>query len=127
MITSKMKVEQFKRECKSVQYYNMIIEKYDNRIRTLDELLDNLENKNTGNTKNLLLEQEELLIERKDFENRRNEVWNKISKIDEKNDQQMLIDAFINRIYYKKLIHKYHFNDSSALYRHINSVIEKLI
>lgn len=127
MINKKIKIEQFKRECKSIHFYDLVIEEYNDKINHIDCVLDSLEYTNENYVKQLILDQDQMLIEKADYERRKKAIMDKISTIGNDDDRQMLVDAFIHQLYYKKLINKYHFNDSSALYRHINRIIEKII
>lgn len=128
-ISKKEKVEQFKRECKSMGYYEQVIAECDEKIRQLDLSLDQQvgDNSDTVNKKALLMEQWEIMKEKRNYESRILNVQRKLGEIEDETDYQMLMEAFVNRTYYKKLINHYHFNDSSALYRHLNKVIEKIV
>lgn len=130
-ITVKDKIEQFKRDCKSVSYYQKVIAYREQEIAGLDhELTTNQlhsEDRFTANKKAPILEQDELIKEVEDFKQRVQEIYARLDMIQDLTDRQMVMDAFIVGKYYKQLINSYHFNDSSALYRHINKVIEKIV
>lgn len=111
MIETKMKIEQFKRECKSINFYEKI-------ICEISQLISKSNNLN-----------EEIILKNKkeDYINRKMMIYKLIEKIEDDIDREMVIEAFINQRYYKDLIKLYNYNDSSALYRHLNHVIEKII
>ena len=129
-ITNKDRVEQFKRDCKSVSYYNKVICYCDEQIRLYDEILTQVGEQKQDesiNPKAILLEQEKLMAEKTKKEEWLQEIYERINQIADNIDRQMVIDAFIKGLYYKKLVNEYHFNDSSALYRHINRIIDKIV
>lgn len=141
MITKKERVEQFKRDCKSHEYYTKAIMECNEKIEELDVILNGLgcPNGNTGpkceNARNPyasdklepLMKQEQIINERNEYIRRINDVNTKLMKITDPVDRQMIVDLYIEKKYYKHMIDKYHYSDKSALYRHANKVIEKIV
>lgn len=141
MLTIKDKIEQFKRDCKSNDYYTKAIMECNEKIEELDVILNGLgcPNGNTGpkceNARNPyasdklepLMKQEQIINERNEYIRRINDVNTKLMKITDPVDRQMIIDLYIEKKYYKHMIDKYHYSDKSALYRHVNKVIEKIV
>lgn len=141
MLTIKDKIEQFKRDCKSNDYYTKAIMECNEKIEELDVILNGLgcPNGNTGpkceNARNPyasdklepLMKQEQIINERNEYIRRINDVNTKLMKITDPVDRQMVVDLYIEKKYYKHMIDKYHYSDKSALYRHANKVIEKIV
>lgn len=141
MLTTKDKVEQFKRDCKSVKYYTEMIIVCNERIEEYDVILnglgcpngntepkcENARNPYASNKLEPLMKQDEVIRERNDYIRRINDVNRKINMIDDPVDRQMIIDLFIEKKYYKRMVDEYHYNDKSALYRHANKIIEKIV
>lgn len=141
ILSTKYKVEQFKRDCKSNDYYTKAILICNERIEELDVQLTGLgcPNGNDGikcenaadpykpNKIAPMMEQQQVINERNEYIRRINSVSAKLMKITDPIDRQMIVDLFIEKKYYKNMVDKYHFNDSSAMYRHANKVISKIV
>lgn len=141
ILSTKDKVEQFKRDCKSNDYYTKAILICNERIEELDVQLTGLgcPNGNDGikrenaadpykpNKIAPMMEQQQVINERNEYIRRINSVSAKLMKITDPIDRQMIVDLFIEKKYYKNMVDKYHFNDSSAMYRHANKVISKIV
>ena len=141
ILSTKDKIEQFKRDCKSNDYYTKAILKCNERIEKLDVQLtglgcpngnddpkcENARNPYKSNKLAPMMEQQQIIDERNEYMRRINSVSAKLMKITDPTDRQMIVDLFIEKKYYKNMIDKYHFNDSSAMYRHANKVISKIV
>ncbi len=141
MLTVKDKVEQFKRDCKSNDYYTKAIMDLNERIEEYDVILTGISSPtgNTGpkceNARNPyasiklepMLKQEALIKERDEYIRRINEVNAKLMKIVDPVDRQMVIDTLILKQHYSIVLSRYRYNDYSALRKHINSVIKKIV
>lgn len=141
MLTTKDKVEQFKRDCKSVKYYTEMIIVCNERIEEYDVILnglgcpngntdpkcENARNPYASNKLEPLMKQDEVIRERNDYIRRINEVNCKLNKIKNPVDRQMIMDLFIEKKYYKNMVDKYHYNDHSAMLKYANRVISKII
>ena len=140
MLTVKDKVEQFKRDCKSNDYYTKAIMDLNERIEEYDVILTGISSPtgNTGpkceNARNPyasiklepMLKQEALIKERDEYIRRINEVNAKLMKIVDPIDRQMIVDLFIEKKYHQYVADKYHYASRAAMHYHINNVLSKL-
>lgn len=141
MLSVKDKIEQFKRDCKSNDYYTKAIMDLNERIEEYDVILtgissptgntgpkcENARNPYASNKLEPMLKQEALIKERDEYIRRINEVNAKLMKIVDPVDRQMIVDLFIEKKYYKHLVEKYHYSDTSVLYRHANRIIARIV
>ena len=140
MLTVKDKVEQFKRDCKSNDYYTKAIMECNERIEELDLQLtgmtsgssdtpkcENTSNPYKENKLGLLVLQDQVIKERDEYINKINNVSSKLMRITDPIDRQMVNDLLIEKKYYLSMVDKYHYNDKSAMYRHLNKVIAKIV
>ncbi|MCR0202901.1 hypothetical protein MKC79_19575 [[Clostridium] innocuum] len=139
MLTVKDKIEQFKRECKSVEYYTKAILVCNEKIEEYDVILTGLSCPNGNNEPKRenarnpyasdklepLMIQEEVIRERNDYIRRINDVNRKISMIENPVERQLVVDLFIEKKYYKRVMEDYHYNDPSAMYRAANRIISQ--
>ena len=141
MLTVKDKIEQFKRECKSVEYYTKAILVWNEKIEEYDVILtglscpngndepkrENARNPYASDKLEPLMKQGEAIRERNDYIRRINDVNRKISMIENPVDRQLIVDLFIEKKYYKRVMDDYHYNDHSAMLKFANRVIAKII
>jgi hypothetical protein len=141
MLTIKDKIEQFKRDCKSNDYYTKAIMECNEKIEELDVILNGLccPNGNTGpkceNARNPyasdklepLMKQEQIINERNEYIRRINSVNTKLMKITDPVDRQMIIDLYVERKNHESMSNKYHYASRMAMYKHVNKVIEKIV
>ena len=73
------------------------------------------------------MKQGEAIRERNDYIRRINDVNRKISMIENPVDRQLIVDLFIEKKYYKRVMDDYHYNDHSAMLKFANRVIAKII
>lgn len=137
MITIKDRVEQFKRDCKSYNYYVKMMVDCDERLEEIAHKLKGVSSvspkgviyENCGNPYKenkiiYLVEEEEILVERKSYEISNNNV-DKILLMVDPLDRNMIKDRLIEKKNYKHLENKYSYNDISAIDKHIDSVLIK--
>ncbi|MEF2781834.1 MAG: hypothetical protein U0N20_01910 [Clostridium sp.] len=140
MLTTKDKIEQFKRECRSMDYYHKCVQELNDKIEELDVKLTGLASTNSDQPKcenakdpykdrkpALIVEQDEYIKERNKYISRINDVNSKLMKIADENDRMFITELYINREYYKNVVNKSNYSDKSAFYRHINKVIAKIV
>lgn len=140
MVTIKDKVEQFKRDCKSNDYYTKMVLDCNERLEEIaiklqgisspavkDVICENANDPYKDNKLYWIYQEEKVLKEREDYISRINNVNRMLMKILDPVDRQMVMDLFIEKKYYKNMVDKYHFNDKSSMYRHINKVIRKIV
>lgn len=141
MLTTKDKVEQFKRDCKSVKYYTEMIIVCNERIEEYDVILnglgcpngntdpkcENARNPYASNKLEPLMKQDEVIRERNDYIRRINDVNRKLNMIVNPVERQMIVDLYMERKSYSSMADKYHFGDKSALFKHVNRVIENIV
>lgn len=141
MLTIKDKIEQFKRDCKSNDYYTKAIMECNEKIEELDVILNGLgcPNGNTGpkceNARNPyasdklepLMKQEQIINERNEYIRRINSVNTKLMKITDPVDRQLVVDLYVERKNHESMSNKYHYASRMAMYKHVNKVIEKIV
>lgn len=139
MLTTKDKIEQFKRDCKSNDYCTKKIIEIQEDLEELAHKLQGVKSTTTNGVvyencgdpykekKNeyLYLEQQ-LIAERDSLVLRINNVNRVMSAVANPVDREMIRERLIENRYYKYVVDKYHFNDCSSLDKHINSVLKKL-
>lgn len=139
-LTIKDKIEQFKRDCKSNEYYTKSIIECNEKIEEYDVILTGLGSHNSGdpkceNARNPyasnklapLMKQDAIIKERDEYIEKINKVNSTLMKIVNPVDRQMIIDLYVNRKYYKDVMNEYHYADHSAMYKHINNVLAKIV
>ncbi len=140
MLTIKDKVEQFKRDCKSNDYYTKMIINCNERLEEISNKLigvkavspkgiiyENCGDPYRENKLYYLYLEEQIIKERDEYINRINNVTTKLMKIINPVDRQMIIDLFVDKKYCNAMVERYHYNDKSSMYRHANKVIEKIV
>ena len=73
------------------------------------------------------MKQDEVIRERNDYIRRINDVNHKLNKIENPVDRKMIMDLFIEKKYYKRMVEEYHYSDQSAMYRNANRIIAKIV
>lgn len=140
MLTIKDKIEQFKRDCKSNDYYTKAIMECNEKIEELDVILNGLGCPN-GNTEpkcenarnpyasdklEPLMKQEQIINERNEYIRRINSVNTKLMKITDPIDRQIIQELYIQKKNHQNVADKFHMNRQS-MYKHVNKVIEKIV
>ena len=140
ILSIKDKIEQFKRDCKSNDYYTKAILICNERIEELDVQLTGLgcPNGNDGvkcenasdpykpNKLAPMMEQQQVINERNEYIRRINSVSAKLMKISDPVDRQMVIELYIEKRNHQHVADKFHMNRQN-MYKHINKVIEKIV
>lgn len=138
MITTKERVEQFKRDCKSNEYYTKYLMECNQQIEVLDVKLTGLsspngnqgpkcENSVRPSPLELLTKQDYWIKERDETIKKINYISSTIAKITDPIDRQMVTDLLVEQKYYKHLIDKYGYSDISAIYKHVNKILSKVL
>ncbi|MBS6168613.1 DUF1492 domain-containing protein [Dielma fastidiosa] len=140
MLTDKDKIEQFKRDCKSNDYYTKTILECNEKIEELDVKLNGLgcPNGNDGpkcenasdpyksNKLALIMEQDQIIKERNECINKINSVNTKLMKILDPVDRQIIVEVYIDKKNHQHVADKYHMNRQN-MYKRINKIIEKIV
>ena len=140
MLTDKDKIEQFKRDCKSNDYYTKTILECNEKIEELDVKLNGLgcPNGNDGpkcenasdpyksNKLALIMEQDQIIKERNECINKINSVNTKLMKILDPIDRQIIVEVYIDKKNHQHVADKYHMNRQN-MYKRINKIIEKIV
>ena len=140
MLTDKDKIEQFKRDCKSNDYYTKTILECNEKIEELDVKLNGLgcPNGNDGpkcenasdpyksNKLALIMEQDQIIKERNECINKINSVNTKLMKILDPVDRQIIVEVYIDKKNHQHVADKYHMNRQN-MYKRINKIIEKIL
>lgn len=139
MLTLKDKIEQFKRDCKSNDYYTKAILDCNERIEELDVQLNGLgcPNGATGpkcenagdpyksNKIGPIMLQDQIIEEREGYIKKLNYVNGMLMKITNPVDRQVIIELYIEKKNHQVVADKYHMNRQN-MYKHINKVLEKI-
>lgn len=140
MLTLKDKIEQFKRDCRSNEYYTKAILDCNERIEELDVQLNGLgcPNGATGpkcenavdpykpNKLGPLMLQDQIRKERDEYIKRINDVNKYLMRIIDPIHRQMIIELYIQKKPCKQVAEKYNYNDHSAMYKKINAVLKEI-
>lgn len=140
MVTIKDKVEQFKRDCKSNDYYTKMVLDCNERLEEIavklqgisspavkDVICENANDPYKDNKLYWIYQEEKVLKEREDYISRINNVNRMLMKILDPVDRQMVMDLYIMKRNHESIADKYHYANRMALYKHINKVIEKIV
>lgn len=140
MITVKDKIEQFKRDCKSNDYYTKAVLDCNERIEELDVQLtglgsphgssdpkcENASNPYAMNKLKPLMEQDAIIKERDDYIKRINQVNTILMKITDPVDRQLITDLYVLKKNHENTADKFHYASRSAMHYHVNDVLGKL-
>lgn len=140
MITNKEKRKYFKNECGSIDYFKKKKLECDEKLEILNSQLKGISSpavkeviyENARNPyherKNILLTEEAIVIaERNEWERRINYVEEKIKLIKEQRDLNIIKDLYIKEMNHEAVAYKYHYANRSALYKHVNKVLDKIL
>lgn len=140
MITVKDKIEQFKRDCRSMEYWTKMYIDCNERlediavklmgisaVRTDGVILENAGDPYKNGKIYWFYEEEKVVEERNQYANNMARVNSMISKIPNPNDQQMIRDLYIEKKNHEVVAEKYHYNDRSAMHKHVNKVLSKIL
>lgn len=140
MLTVKDKIEQFKRDCKSNEYYTKMIIDCNERLEVINHNLQGVKSitpkgvvyENAGNPYkegklHWLYLEEEVIKERNEYIRRVNVINDKLAKIDDPVDRQMVIDLYINKKNHQDTAEKYHYANRMSLYKHINKILAEIM
>lgn len=140
MITIKDKVEQFKRDCKSYNYYVKMMIDCDERLELISHKLKGVTSvspkgviyENCGdpykeNKNEYLTQEQEVVQERKRYELSNNNVDEVLLMLGDPIDRSLIKDRLIDKRYYKRIVDKYSYGDISAIDKHIESVLTKVL
>lgn len=140
MLTEKDKIEQFKRECKSIDYYTKKILECNEKLEELDVMLNGVSSPNgkdepkcenavdpyKSNKLALIMQQDQIINERNECIRKINSVNAKMMKVLDPIDRQMIVELYIEKRNHQHVAENYHMNRQN-MYKRINKVIEKII
>lgn len=140
MITEKDSVEQFKRDCKSIDYYNKKIVECNEQIEVIDLKLTGMNSKisdepklenNHDPYKNnkiaLQMEQDKIVAERDDYIKKVSKINELLMKITDINDKRIIEEIYINKRNQEQIAKKYHFASRPSMIKRINRAIKKIL
>lgn len=139
-LTVKDRIEQFKRDCKSNDYYTKAIMECNERIEELDVKLDglgcpngntnpkceNARNPYAANKLKPLMEQDAIIKERDDYIKRVNKVNSILMKIINPVDRQLITDLYILKKNHENTADKFHYANRSSMHKHVDRVLSKI-
>lgn len=140
MITDKDERKHFIKECKDTDYYRKKIVECDEKLEVLNAQLEGVSSptvkeviyENARNPyqerKNILLtEEEKIVAEKNSWESRVNYVEEKLKLITNERDLNLITDLYIKEMNHEVVAYKYHYASRSALYKHVNKVLDKIL
>lgn len=133
MLTAKDKIEQFKREMRSIRFYEGRMQEINDELVRLNRIMREPKpikyGEAMGNPPNFfdLMEQEDQLrSEYEELHGRQSAVYEKLSKITSKKDKDALIALYIRRERFEEVADKY-FRSIRGMKYHIDEIISKIV
>ena len=140
MVTIKDEIEQFKRDCRSMEYWtkkyiecNEKLEEIAVRLRGISSpRFEDVKVENAGDPyKNGKLywfyEEEKVMKERDEYIRNMAKVNSTLMKITNHVEQQMIRDLYVERKNHEAVAEKYHYSNRKAMYRHVDNVLSKVL
>lgn len=141
MITKKDKIEQFKRDCKSVSFYQKKINWCNEKIEELDHMIEGVSCPNGNdqpkceNARNpykdrrieLFVEQDKYIKERLEYIDFINDVNSKLMKITDEKDRFSIEQIYIKKHTLRSCLRIYNYTECSSLRKHLDVVIGKIV
>lgn len=140
MVTVKDEIEQFKRDCRSMEYWT---KKYIECNERLEEIAIHLKGVSSPRTDGIKIEnagdpykngkiywfyeEEQVIKERNEYLRNMTRVNSTLMKITNHIDQQIVRDLYIKKKNHELVAEKYHYASRMALYKHVNNVLKKII
>lgn len=138
-LTTKDKVEQFKRDCKSLKFANEMIRECDERLIEIATKLegvvspkfDEIKYKQTrgpykSNVVELMMQEEEVIQEKKRYKEIVDYINKKLLLIEDVIDYEIIIKVLIENRTLTSVGIEYHM-DATTVWRHINSAIKAIL
>lgn len=140
MVTVKDEIEQFKRDCRSMEYWT---KKYIECNERLEEIAIHLKGVSSPRTDGIKIEnagdpykngkiywfyeEEQVIKERNEYLRNMTRVNSTLMKITNHIDQQIVRDLYIEKKNHELVAEKYHYASRMALYKRVNNVLKKFI
>lgn len=140
MVTKKDEIEQFKRDCRSMEYWT---KKYIECNERLEEITVKLRGVSSPRTDGIIVEnagdpykngklywfheEEKVIEERTNYANLMAKVNCTIAKIPNYIDQQMIRDLYIDKKNHDSVVERYHYANRMSVYKHVNRVLSKIL
>lgn len=139
MLETKEKIEQFKRDCRSMEYWAKL---YVDCTERLEEITVKLQGVSSVRTDGIMIEnagdpykngklywmaqEDKVMKEREKCVDDMRRVNDKIAKIPNPNDQQMIRDLYIEKKNHEKVADHYHLNRQN-MYRIADRILSKIV
>lgn len=141
MLTEKDKIEQFKRELKSYEYYQKKVQQCNEELEVIAHKLEGVSSpcvkdviyENAGNPYSnvnklqLMIEEDELIKERDKYIGMIGEIDAKLLKIHNTDEKEMIIDLYIKKINHEKVATDNYYANRAGMYKRINAILAKII
>lgn len=141
MLTEKDKIEQFKRELKSYEYYQKKVQQCNEKLEVIAHKLEGVSSpcvkdviyENAGNPYSnvnklqLMIEEDELIKERDKYIGMIGEIDAKLLKIHNTDEKEMIIDLYIKKINHEKVATDNYYANRAGMYKRINAILAKII
>lgn len=141
MLTEKDKIEQFKRELKSYEYYQKKVQECNEELEVIAHKLQGVSSptvkdviyENAGNPYSnenklqLMLEESELIKERDKYIVMIGDIDARLLKIHNADEREMIIDLYIKKINHEKVASDNYYANRAGMYKRINAILAKII
>lgn len=140
MVTIKDEIEQFKRDCRSMEYWT---KKYIECNEKLEEIAVHLRGVSSPRTDDVKVEnagdpykngkiywfheEDQVMKERDEYIRNMAKVNSTLMKITNHVDQQMIRDLYVEKKNHESVAERYHYANRRAMYYHVNSVLSKIL
>lgn len=139
MLSEKDKIEQFKRDCKSVHYYTEMFMQCNEKLEEIANQLEGLGSprakeiiyENAGdpyktNILGLMVMEDQVKRERDEYVSKINYVNKKLMQITDPVDKAMIEEVYLRGKAHEKVAKRYHM-DRMTMYRRINKAIKQIL
>ena len=140
MITSKDKIEQFKRDCRSMEYWTKM---YLSCNEKLEEIAVHLRGVSSPHTDDVRIEnagdpykngkiywfheEDKVMQERDEYIKNMERVNSKLMMITNPADQQMIRELYVEKRNHEQVASRFHYANRMTMYKHVNNVLRKIL
>lgn len=133
MITIKDRIEQFKRDLKSRNYYQAKSNEFDLKLEELHRIMHEPKSIRYGDSIgngsfsfiDLMEQEDSIKSEAKVFNSMIHSIDERLSRIDSDNDRKMIEDVYCNRINHEKVAKRYGYT-RGGMYKHIYKTMAEI-
>lgn len=141
MLTEKDRIEQFKRELKSYEYYQKKVQECNEELEVIAHKLEGVSSpcvkdviyENAGdpysniNKLQLMIEEDELVKERDKYIEMISGIDARLLKVPNSDEREMIIDLYIKKVNHEKVASDNYYANRAGMYKRINAILAKII